>query len=485
MAKEWTRAAVFATIALGLTVAASGDPMNRADQTQQQLAEMARRLEAQEQRLDAQSAELAELRQARDQSWLNQRRAEEVRQLVRDVLHDADTRAALLDEDGVSGGHNGRNFYLSTNDGKFLLNIKGMVQFRYIFSTSDNAQDQSVDSDPVTAGVQPTDLDNDRGGFEMRRARFIFNGHIIDPSIQYLLLFQISRSDGDAVLLDAWAKKVYGNWSVAAGQFKVPLWREWLIVAREQPFVERSLLTSALAGSYTQGLAATYKADRFAVMLSLNDGERDLNGMWEKQDIEGVGVSGRADVLLAGDWKQHRKFTAWTGEGAFVAAGAAAHWQQGEYGTSGATVSTGDEAEVTRWSADLSAQFKGVSLLAAVIGNHVRDAQSLPSLDQYGVLVQGEYMIDDSIELMARYEWGTLDVPGVADLSILTVGFTKYWAKHNLKWTTDAGYAFNAVERVSVNGNTLGWADESTGWRPDADGAEGQVVVRSRIQLLF
>ena len=63
--------------------------------------------------LKALKAEVAAMRSANSESWLNERRAEEVKALVREVLADAETRASLA-EGGMSAGHNGKAFYLAS-----------------------------------------------------------------------------------------------------------------------------------------------------------------------------------------------------------------------------------------------------------------------------------------------------------------------------------------------------------------------------------
>src|SRR5690606_11387236 len=75
-------------------------------------------------------ARLAELEGRQSESWLNERRAEEVKGLVREVLADADTRASLM-ESGLTAGHNGQNFYISSEDGSFLIKPYGQIQVRH------------------------------------------------------------------------------------------------------------------------------------------------------------------------------------------------------------------------------------------------------------------------------------------------------------------------------------------------------------------
>jgi hypothetical protein len=82
------------------------------------------------QEIQALRAEVSAMRSQADDSWLNERRAEEVKTLIHDVLADADTRASLAG-DGMTAGHNG-HFFLASADGGFLLNVGGQIQFRYI-----------------------------------------------------------------------------------------------------------------------------------------------------------------------------------------------------------------------------------------------------------------------------------------------------------------------------------------------------------------
>lgn len=55
-------------------------------------------------------ARLAELEAKQDDTWLDQRRTEQVKALIHDVLSDADTRASLL-ADGVTAGHDGKDSF--------------------------------------------------------------------------------------------------------------------------------------------------------------------------------------------------------------------------------------------------------------------------------------------------------------------------------------------------------------------------------------
>ncbi len=471
---------LFATIIAGALSASAATP----DDMGQRLDQMQRQLEQAASRIAEQDAQIARLRDEVGARWMTERRAEQVKALVAEVLADAETRASLLDRP-LTAGHDGERFFLADEDGDFLLKLMGQLQVRYVFSTSDDAADLSDDSDATVGGIQPTDLDNDRGGFELTRVRFGFTGHVIDPSWQFLI-WTGHHYTGGSLLLDAWVRKqLEGGWSVQAGQFKTPFWHEWLISETRQQFVERSLVHNQFFGSYTQGATLDYRDERLHALVSLNDGLGGTNGEWDAEDVEAIAVTTRGEYLLAGDWSLYADFQAWRNPGVLAVLGAAAHWQSGEYGTPGSTLTTGDEATITQWTVDGQFECLGWGFYGAVVGRHLRDADQVPDLDQYAFVLQGSYFLTDAWELIGRYEWGDLDVAGVDQLSILTVGLNHYFAGHQVKLTTDVGYAFNALQRVSVGGNTFGWPADFHGYRPEADGVDGQIVVRSQLQLLF
>ena len=84
-------------------------------------------------------AEVSQLRAETNEGWLNERRAEQVKSLIHDVLADADTCASLAG-DGIIAGHNGKKFFLASEDGKFLMNIAGQIQIRYIWNSREESE---------------------------------------------------------------------------------------------------------------------------------------------------------------------------------------------------------------------------------------------------------------------------------------------------------------------------------------------------------
>lgn len=438
------------------------------DDLRAQLEALRATVAAQQQQLDQQAAEMAKMRQQQQETWMQQSRQAEVNQIAQEALHAA---AAVDQSQPLAGWDNG--FFLAAADNSFRLQLLGQIQVRHVFAAQTSTADASGD-----------DVTN---GFEISRFRLGFKGHVVDPSWQFYYWGGHGAS-GDYLPLDVWIRKqIDENWWVQAGQFKVPLWKEWIVGEATQAFVERSLLNFEFWGFYTEGVNVGYQSGPWATVLSVNDGLNAAGAPsgvvggghtspWNEADVVGAAVTGRVDYLVAGDWGRNSDFQAWAGSGStsdlLLVVGGGGHYQHGDWHSSGA-----DEGQVVRWTADVLTKYRGVSLFAAVIGNHVSQLDLGPDLNQYGVLAQAGWFVCDDLELLARYEWGQSDVAGESDLSIITVGVNRFFARHRLKWSTDVGFGLNPVAAT--------WAAPASGWRADAPGDSGQVVVRSQLQLLF
>ncbi|UCD76495.1 MAG: hypothetical protein JSV91_06135 [Phycisphaerales bacterium] len=405
-----------------------------------------------------------ELRVQRRDTWLTERRSQEIRALVGDVLADADTRASLQSQ-GVSAGRD-RYFFIASADGSFRLNLLGQVQTRYVLSLQDGEGD----------------IDSTRGGFEVSRSRFGFIGHVVDPGWKYVL-WAGWTAGGRSVLIDASiSRDLGGGWSVQAGQFKLPVWKEWLIFEGFQQFIERSLLNSRYGGLAAQGIAIEYRSDSVYLKAAYSDGGRTWFTEWSEGPAGAAGplpwqlsneyaLSARAEWLVKGPRGAYSEWESWVDEEPMLALGAAAHVQRGEFGTAD------DETELIQWSIDASAEFGGVNIFAALIGAHVDT--STADRDEWGLLVQGGWFLNEDWEAIARFEYGDLDGAGTVsdELMILTAGVNRFWSRHALKWSTDLGYAFEPVDSA--------WSGTGAGWQTDSAGDDGQIVIRSQLQLLF
>lgn len=402
-------------------------------------------------------------------SWLTTERAGEIRSLVQDVLADADTRASLL-QSGMNAGWN-KGFFIASADGNFRLKIAGQLQVRYVY----NWQDDEGSSD------------TNRQSFDVRRAKLMFSGHVVDPTWTFDIQGAFNNNGGAFALEDAgWIRKDLGNgWKVTVGQMKAPFTREEVTSSRTFFAVDRSLLNAEFTAGSVQGIDLMYGTDSWRVRAMWHDGS--VNGINSGsantpallEDVE-YAFGGRFEWAVLGTFDDFSDFSSWRGSDTSVQLGAALNYQRQEFGTGEVfgDFSTFNSNELTNFGAtvDIGAKFGGLSLFGVAIYRHL-DPQVGSSLDQFGIMAQAGFFFTDDIEAFLRYEWGDFDVSGIEDLSVVTVGVTKYWDKHNLKWTTDIGFGINEVNGV--------WASEGAGWRADTEGDEGQVVFRSQLQVLF
>jgi hypothetical protein len=404
---------------------------------------------------------LTQMAEAEGDRWLGEQRAADIRELVRDVVADADSRASLQASAATSGFEKGKGFFVRSEDGNFLFRFQALFQFRYVWNRQDNS---------------PTD--DYRYGFENRRSKLFFRGHFIDPSWTYDFELTGSRSTGTISEGESFAvqKDFGGGLSVRFGQFKPAFLREEMVSSAQLVAVERSNVNSRYTAGITQGVQMQWTSGMFRAHAALIDGFKTAASPgWNTEDSEFAGTA-RIELLPIGEWKDAANDTGFRGTGTTLLFGAALAYAKSEFGTS-----TNDN-ETDDLRASLDAMFKtgGFGLAGAFVYRKLETDGNAPApidRDEIAFVVRGGFFVADDLELFAAYEWGDDDIAGSPDLSTATVGVTKYFSGSNLKWSTDVGYGFDTV--------SVEWADAGAGWRPDAAGEDGQIVVRSQFQLMF
>jgi hypothetical protein len=316
---------------------------------------------------------------------------------------------------------------------------------------------------------------------------------VVNPSWTYAIEgdFGDGLGGGAAVLLDAYISHDWGNgWDITMGQFKTPLMRESLVGDGYQLAVDRSLMEFVFNGGAvaerTQGVMVGYNQDDWHGHFSFNDGLGNGNTLAVAGPITEYAFGGRFEYKFMGNWDQFKDFTSPTGEETGFLLGVAGHVQSQEYGSTSAV----PKIQSYTFTVDGSWEGGGVNIYGAFIYNNLdNDTSGALSVDsdQYGFLIQGGYYFADDFEIFGRYEFVDFDVPTavLADdsVSIFTVGFNKYFSGHNIKWTTDVGWAFDTVPGSFLGSS--GMADPSRGWRADSGTEDGQYTIRTQIQLMF
>ncbi len=382
---------------------------------------------------------------------VDRRRETELRLLAADVIEHSSRRLSLRDDRLLRAGPKG--FELRSADDDFSLEVEGQLQVRWALSKT----------------TVRNDRDSTRSGFELRRTKLSFSGHVVDRDWRYRVKMAFGSDSGDARLQSVWLRRrLSKHWDVRGGQFKLALLREERVSSRRQLLVERSLVDREFRPGFSKALEIVGRSDHFGLTVAVSDGLRSSNTDALARDVE-YAFTGRVEWQSGDDWSRFSDFTSPPGSGAAVLLGAAAHVEREESG--------GDRSEerLWRWTADASLELDGANLFAAVIGDRI-EAHSGPHETRIGFVAHGGLYVHDSIEIFARYEYGDAG-DASAKLSVVTTGFNWYRNGHRLKTTADIGYAFNGVTRT--------WASDGAAWRRDRDDDDGQIVARLQLQLLF
>jgi len=401
--------------------------------------------------------EVAQLRQAQEDNWLSERRSEEIKALVREVLSDADIRESLQPK-GITAGHDGKHFFLASADDGFKLTIGGQMQFRFIANSREDSGSDDFES-----------------GFQLRRTKIAIGGHIMNPKIGYKIVLAAERSGGDVLLEDfALSYKLTDNLKIAFGQMKLPFLREELLSSSRQLAVDRSSVTEYFTLDRGQGVQLAYSADTFKTAFMISDGA-DSEGEDFNDDKTDIALTARVDVKLLGDWKRMKDFVAWRGDDSGAFLGAAVHYQVGETG------STASNDNFLVWTVDGLYKVEGFSIMAAINGLST-DNQSGDDFDDLGVLVQAAYMITDQLQPYVRYDF--LDIDGADEINMITAGANYYFKKHNAKFTADIVYGLDPLVSAPSRRINDPFSD-GLGLLKDASGEDGQIAFRTQFQLLF
>ena len=451
-----------------------------------------------DERLQQAEQRLAELEGRQSENWLDERRVEQVKSLIREVLSDADMRASLAE--GQTAGHTGGEggFFISSEDGSFLLNVGGQIQVRHMW----NFQNDDDDTAGAVAGFDETER-----GFTIPRAKLKFSGHIADPRLQYRLVLNVEEDNNEAVFQEILISYEYmDGMTVWAGETKAPFLREELIDSAHQLALERSLINEVFTMGYVQGIGIDWFADKggsdqIRIRAAFSDGIRsgemdnmtdadlhfpdgDRNDKQFDIDNNEFALTGRVDMRLMGSWEQGDDFTAWSGEEMSLIIGAAGQYEEAEIGDNS------ENHTYWSWTVDASFENEGFNAYGAIVGLHIdSDAAGFHHPDHFGYLLQaGYHVIPDTLEPFARLEY--LDLSEVQnndedeEITLITVGLNYYLAKHAAKVTTDVVYALNGIPgdaSLGMDGNNL----TMLGLLEDEQGEQHQVVWRVQLQLLF
>ncbi|MEM6333557.1 MAG: porin [Planctomycetota bacterium] len=437
-------------------------------------------------------AEVAELRSEQREDWMTERRAEEVKALINEVLADADTRSSLHGG-GVTAGHDGK-FFIASADGNYRLNVGAFLQTRYILNING--------SDPDNTGPDGTfdtsgsgNITNDGQGFQLARTELTFSGHAVVPELGYKVVLSGDRDgDGSAFSDDAYVSydfhKFVKGLKVKVGHQKLPFTRQTLISDGYQLAVDRSSVDSLFTLKRQVGVDIGYKTDAYKLNFQVGNGANtnisDFNGDDAGNDAD-YALTLRGDWnVFKSDWKQSKDAIAWSGKPTALFIGGAVHWQEGGSETDDG-FPFGDE--YLGWTVDGIYKTGPFSVQAAYMQGLLH-AEDQKDTTPWGVLAEAGYMLSpDKIQPFVRYEAFDTNLKGGATNHLATAGFNWFIKKHNLKFTADAVWVVHGEElkKFAPFGSDpfsdgLGFTDGEGGGGTSGD---GQVVLRTQLQVLF
>ena len=529
--------------------------MREMEAMRQQNTQLAEGLEDMRRKNQSLQGSVNDLQAQLNEKWLSKERADEIRKVAEGVVKDSETRASMQSQPVTAGYGSERGFYIASPDGNFKLNLSGQVQVRYAASFYSDRDDALLNQNPGTAANRGTSAANlaqvnsfkkNVYGFEVRRMKLDFFGHVIDPSWQYRVVL-IYNQNSNAIqtpggnnssgtggsstmgLEEAMVIKDLGDgWKLSIGQFKSPFLREEVTSSRRQLAVERSVVNQMFSTKFTQGVMMTHQDDHLVAEVMYNDGGSNGNtgaaagfnnafvsGPSDLNNGAGFAewaVTGHVGWLAFGNWKEFRDLSSFVGEDPGLLFGAWMNWQRGgEQLNDGALPGNGNipmngnaDATMLTWSLDASLNMGGANLFGYFVMN---TAYSIPasttndggSINNYGAVIQGGYFVTRDVELYGRWEWlatqnvgynqvtnsattAVANVFNAGRANIWTVGFNWFLAGRNVKLTSDIGWTQGPIW---FNNGIYGAGIAGTDYRIEPFGGGDQIVVRSQLQLIF
>lgn len=377
-----------------------------------------------------------------------------------------------------------RSSLLGQAEGDTNVKLGGFGQFRYTMNFRDDP--------PSTPAFHDSGFTN---GFEAERTRLQATGNIGSKDMTFKVEGNFDSS-GDFSLLDAYAMYNFGDGnSILAGQWQMPLWREWSLSPKGQLAADYSVMTEVFNPGYTQGIGYQHRGDSFGILASFNDGVRSGNTPYTSgSTVSGTGTglntTGEADWALTaraefkggGAWEQFDEFTSWRGNPTMWLIGGAAHWQS--QGNTASNISVSQQ-DIFGFAIDAMLKGNGWNGYGAVVMS-ITDPPTGDSQNDFGGVLQGGVFVSDTVELFARYDGVFPDGDRAEDNIFQTIcfGANAYpFAKSNaVKFTADVSWFLNEttenemVEPVAESINPVGLLPSNQ---------SDQFAVRLQFQWIF
>ncbi|MCP4834505.1 MAG: hypothetical protein GY895_07020 [Phycisphaera sp.] len=534
------------TAVLALGAASGAGHAQESDVPAVTLEEMAQRLVDLESQNQTLQGRVNELESAEGDSWLSEQRAAEIRGIVTDVLSDANTRTSLQSSGITAGWDDG--FFLQSPDGRFRLNVGGMVQARYQYSHFRKPFESSGgQAEPPELAAEDNAIR--RYGWDLPHTRLDFGGHVFGTDTTFRLMGEFANmrsqsftlnagstpfvasgeygtTNGQLQVLDAWvAHSFTSSLTVRVGQFKLPFDRGWGVDIPNQLTGDRTALALHMGLGRSQGLELQYSGDDFRGSFAVSEGATDR--IFEQYRLAGTdpmnspyydtqsefSFSGRMEWKLAGAWQDFDRMTSPPGEEFGLMLGFGAHYQKNKLNINPTGNNGTPGNKYNSWlglTGDVTANFGGATLTASAYYQNIDSGASYlifdfspvgfgnPSIDVgtvdiMGASIFGSMYVTSDIELYAGVEW--MAIVGDNKLTSLSNASNQFYGAY-IDPADYIGLDFGATYYIDGEDLKIGASltylprEVSPNWNTPQLGIRSspvgdQFILRGYVQLLF
>lgn len=371
----------------------------------------------------------------------------------------------------IQGGSFGKGLTILGKDNSYKLNAS--MRFQTLFNN-----DWTVRNDDLG------NIADYEGNFLLRRARFKFNGFVINERLQFKIEVGLSNRDvpgansieknnSPGLILDAVAKyNLVENLWVWAGQTKLPGNRQRVLSSANMQFVDRSLLNSRFNIDRGTGLQLRHKivlGENFiikeALAFSQGEGRNVTRGAYG-----GFEYTGRLDFLPMGEFASKGDYSGSDLKREpkpKLALGVTYDINQNtvrERGNLGSFIvdnGTYYGKDMFTFFADAMFKYKGVSFMAEYAERtaegddpFVRNENDVivgSFLTGKSINLQLGYLFKNNIEIAGRFAGVDSDEVLARDQNEYRICVSKYFAGHKLKIQSDIGYIDNQASDDGVS----------------------------------
>jgi phosphate-selective porin OprO and OprP len=357
----------------------------------------------------------------------------------------------------------GRTSALAQGARAFSVDVHGYTQFRYIYTSADDAD--GSDDDAAT-------------GFQTARTRLSVSGNIISEDWGYFVQFGWGP-EGSTELLDAYGTyRMENGWNVMFGQFKLPFLREELVSSKYQLAWERSPMNEAFNQDRSQGIQVGFEGDQMRFMAAFSDGFATANSDYTSMSEADFAITARGEFKWAGDWRQFRDFTSFPNSDFAGMVGLAGHYQTG-----GETANT---LEVDAWAltGDVSVEGNGWNVFAALVYRDIDIDGGFDGSD-WAFMVQGGIFVAPQMEIFGRFDmiFPDGDRAGDNEFSSITAGINYYVVPESHAAKLTAGIIYFLDDPDDTDGDLTNVGNTLIPILSSSD--DGQFSIVGQFQLVF